>query len=415
MEFLGQFPLIPEILGYRISHRVRTRVPGSVQTTTTFGHQRISETSSRLAPRFRRSLRVVTVSFLGRRHLSKSPCRDLNIVGNMQRHHGGADRDRLGHTPSSITHQPLSISFDDLLGSAHHPISNAVARDGVGGHCDDGYRSHLGEGVAGFTRTWRRVLLPPTWGRSGYRLERLEHVAQCGIHLGDSSDGRWSDGLRWPVAPACFQTVDNPIRAVPRRGHDHHARNSGHPMNRGKRNGYSLRDLKSGDSRAWSWLVAEFSGKIVGYATRMGARDPEEVMSATLETVATRIADFEGNESQMRSFIFSIAHARIVDDLRKATRRSEVSIENTLTLLEADEPNEDTFSDPDLLNALSRLPEDQRRMLELRYVVGLSTKETADAIAKSEVATRVGLSRAFARLKELLVDDLRSSSEEVLS
>ncbi|MEC8503877.1 MAG: sigma-70 family RNA polymerase sigma factor, partial [Actinomycetota bacterium] len=179
--------------------------------------------------------------------------------------------------------------------------------------------------------------------------------------------------------------------------------------------GYSLRDLKSGDSGAWSWLVAEFSGKIVGYATRMGARDPEEVMSATLETVATRIADFEGNESQMRSFIFSIAHARIVDDLRKATRRSEVSIENTLTLLEADEPNEDTFSDPDLLDALSRLPEDQRRMLELRYVVGLSTKETADAIAKSEVATRVGLSRAFARLKELLVDDLRSSSEELLS
>ncbi len=206
-------------------------------------------------------------------------------------------------------------------------------------------------------------------------------------YLGDISDGQWSDGLRWTVSPACFQTVDNPIRAIPRRGHGRQTRNSGYPVRRGRRNGYSLRDLKSGDSGAWSWLVAEFSGKIV----------------------------VEGNESQMRSFIFSIAHARIVDDLRKATRRSEVSIENTLTLLEADEPNEDTFSDPDLLDALSRLPEDQRRMLELRYVVGLSTKETADAIAKSEVATRVGLSRAFARLKELLVDDLRSSSEEVLS
>ena len=390
-------------------------MPGSVQTATTFGHQRISETSSRLAPRCWRSPRVVTVSFLGRRHLSESTYRHLNRVGNMQRHHGGADCDRLGDSPPSVTDQPFSVGSDDLVGRAHHPINNAVARDGVGGHCDDGYRSHLGEAVAGFTRTWRRVLLPPTWGGSRYRLDSFEHVAQCGLLLGDISDGRWSDGLRWSVAPACFQTVDNPIRAISRRGHDRHARNSGHPMKRDGRNGYSLRDLKSGDSRAWSWLVAEFSGKIVGYATRMGARDPEEVMSATLETVATRIADFEGNESQMRSFIFSIAHARIVDDLRKATRRSEVSIENTLTLLEADEPNEDTFSDPDLLNALTRLPEDQRRMLELRYVVGLSTKETADAIAKSEVATRVGLSRAFARLKELLVDDLRSSSEEVLS
>ncbi|MGA0036628.1 MAG: RNA polymerase sigma factor [Ilumatobacteraceae bacterium] len=183
-------------------------------------------------------------------------------------------------------------------------------------------------------------------------------------------------------------------------------------MKRGTRYGYSLRGLKAGDGNAWSWLVAEFSGKLVGYATRMGARDPEEVMSATLETIANRIADFEGNEAQMRSFIFSIAHARIVDDLRKATRRSEVSIENTLTVLEADEPNEDTFTDPDLLEALERLPDDQRRMLELRYVVGLSTKETADAIGKSEVATRVGLSRAFARLKDLLVDDLRASSQE---
>ena len=415
MEFLGQFPLIPEILGYRISHWVRARMPDSVQIETTFGRQRIGDTSSRLAPRYWRSLSHVTVYFLRGCYLSKSADRHLDSAGDLQRHHGGTDDDRLDYSPPSVTNKPLGFAPDDPGGRTRHPISGAVARNGVWGHCDDGYRPHLGEGVAGFSWTRRRVLLPSTWGRSRYRLECLGHVVQCGLRLGNNGTNRWSDGLRWHVAPACFQTVDNPVRPVSRRGHNRHARNSGHPMRRGGGNGYSLRDLKAGGNSAWSWLVAEFSGKIVGYATRMGARDPEEVMSATLETVATRIADFEGNESQMRSFIFSIAHARIVDDLRKATRRSEVSIENTLSLLEADEPNEDTFSDPDLLNALSRLPEDQRRMLELRYVVGLSTKETADAIAKSEVATRVGLSRAFARLKELLVDDLRNSSEEVPS
>ncbi|MGA0355940.1 MAG: sigma-70 family RNA polymerase sigma factor, partial [Ilumatobacteraceae bacterium] len=114
----------------------------------------------------------------------------------------------------------------------------------------------------------------------------------------------------------------------------------------------------------------------------------------------------------LRSFVFSIAHARIVDDLRRNTRRSEVSIENTLDLLEADEPNEETFSDPDLLAALERLPEEQHRMLELRYVVGLSTRETAKAIGKSEVATRVALSRAFAKLKDLLSEELRAESSE---
>lgn len=169
---------------------------------------------------------------------------------------------------------------------------------------------------------------------------------------------------------------------------------------------YSLSALKRGDADAWSWFVAEFSAKVVGYASRMGARDPEEVMGAVMETVARRVGEFEGNESQMRSFVFSIAHARIVDDLRRSTRRSEVSIENTLTLLAADEPNEDTFTDPDLLDALNRLPDEQRRMLELRYVVGLSTKETAEALGKSEVATRVALSRSFNKLKGLLRSEL---------
>ena len=177
----------------------------------------------------------------------------------------------------------------------------------------------------------------------------------------------------------------------------------------------SVRALKRGDSSEWSRFVGDIGPKIVGYAHRMGSRDPDEVMGATLEAVARRIGEFEGGAGDLRSFVFSIAHARIVDDLRRNTRRSEVSIENTLDLLEADEPNEETFSDPDLLAALERLPEEQHRMLELRYVIGLSTRETAKAIGKSEVATRVALSRAFAKLKDLLSEELReeSSSEGV--
>ncbi len=180
---------------------------------------------------------------------------------------------------------------------------------------------------------------------------------------------------------------------------------------RRRRERMGVRGLKDGDPTAWSWLVAELGPKIIGYANRMGVRDGDEVMGATFEALARTIGTFEGSESQLRSYVFSIAHARIVDQLRRTTRRSEVSIENTLALLEADEPNEETFNDPDLLAALGRLPEDQRRMLDLRYVVGLSTKETARALDKSEVATRVAISRAFSKLKELLVADLQGEGD----
>ncbi len=43
-------------------------------------------------------------------------------------------------------------------------------------------------------------------------------------------------------------------------------------------------------------------------------------------------------------------------------------------------------------------------MIELRYVIGLSTRETALAMGRSEVATRVALSRAKAKLRGLLDD-----------
>ena len=179
-----------------------------------------------------------------------------------------------------------------------------------------------------------------------------------------------------------------------------------------RRGRVTVRALKKGDASAWSLLVAELGPKITGYANRMGARDGDDVAGATFETLARTIGTFEGSESQLRSYVFSIAHARIVDQLRRSTRRSEVSIENTLVLLEADEPTEETFSDPDLLAALGRLPEDQRRMLDLRYVVGLSTKETARAVGKSEVATRVAISRALSKLKELIVANLREGGDD---
>jgi len=69
--------------------------------------------------------------------------------------------------------------------------------------------------------------------------------------------------------------------------------------------------------------------------------------------------------------------------------------------------------DPELEWAMSQLSDDQRAMLHLRYVIGLSTKDVAKSLGKSEVATRVALHRSSTRLKELLEGE--SFSEEVSS
>jgi RNA polymerase sigma-70 factor (subfamily 1) len=55
-----------------------------------------------------------------------------------------------------------------------------------------------------------------------------------------------------------------------------------------------------------------------------------------------------------------------------------------------------------LQEALAVLPEEQREVLRLRYVEGLATKEIAQKLGKSDVATRVLLTRLVHRLQELL-------------
>ena len=55
-----------------------------------------------------------------------------------------------------------------------------------------------------------------------------------------------------------------------------------------------------------------------------------------------------------------------------------------------------------LLEALATLPEDQREALRLRYVEGLASKDIAARLGKSDGSIRVMLSRALARLNQIL-------------
>lgn len=55
-----------------------------------------------------------------------------------------------------------------------------------------------------------------------------------------------------------------------------------------------------------------------------------------------------------------------------------------------------------LLTALESLSEESREAIRLKYVEGLNSSEIADQLGKSDVAVRVLVSRAMAKLQELL-------------
>jgi len=65
-----------------------------------------------------------------------------------------------------------------------------------------------------------------------------------------------------------------------------------------------------------------------------------------------------------------------------------------------------------LLEALDKLPEEQRTALRLRYIDDLPSKQIAERLGKTDAAVRVMLTRSLKKLHELLGDDtMRASSK----
>jgi RNA polymerase sigma-70 factor (ECF subfamily) len=58
-----------------------------------------------------------------------------------------------------------------------------------------------------------------------------------------------------------------------------------------------------------------------------------------------------------------------------------------------------------LMAALATLPQEQREALQLRYVEGLPSKDIAERLGKSDGSVRVMLTRALARLQQMLAGE----------
>lgn len=167
----------------------------------------------------------------------------------------------------------------------------------------------------------------------------------------------------------------------------------------------SIEELRVGNGPAWSWFVSEFGSPVSHYARRLGHPDPDEVSGATMEIVVRRIDRFEGGQPELRSFVFSVAHARIVDELRSSQRRREVVVPEPPECVDHIYGVGATRFCPEIQDALGHLSGKQQHLIRLRYVEGMSTREVARSVGESEGATRVGLSRGLHKLRELLIRD----------
>ena len=148
---------------------------------------------------------------------------------------------------------------------------------------------------------------------------------------------------------------------------------------------------RAGDAEAFSQIWAALAGRVLGYFRAYGCRDAEDLTSETFLAAFTRMGDVVGDGAAFRTWLFSVAHHKRVDDVRRRSRHAapvpyEPELDRRLTS-PADEPALAAESG-DVVSMLADLPPDQRDVLTLRFVADLSLEQAATALGRSVGAVK---------------------------
>ena len=169
-----------------------------------------------------------------------------------------------------------------------------------------------------------------------------------------------------------------------------------------------LEAARTGADWAWAELYRELAGPVAGYLVSRGAGEPEDLTSETFLQVARHVHAFTGNLSQFRSWVFVIAHRRLLDDRRRSRRRPQmVEMENETPAGDVEDEAVERLVTAEMRAAFEQLSDPQRDVLALRIIAGLSLSETADVVGKKVGAVKALQRRAIVSLQAKL------DSEEV--
>ena len=114
------------------------------------------------------------------------------------------------------------------------------------------------------------------------------------------------------------------------------------------------------------------------------------------------ISSCRGKEDKFSPWLYRIAHNQMVDEIRKKQRRPSLEIENVEGIGDLESSVEGHLEQQELLEVIGLLPQNQRRVIILKFIEGMNNREIANIMVKSEGAIRVLQMRALATLRKQL-------------
>ncbi len=167
-----------------------------------------------------------------------------------------------------------------------------------------------------------------------------------------------------------------------------------------------VREAASGDPHAFREVYGALAPKVLTYLRARGVEDPEGLTSEVFLGVYPRLAGLTGGAAGLRTLVFSVAHARAVDDARRRSSRpvsfsynpdDDVRTHESAELLAVT-----SLEAERALELMDRLGDDQRTVIMLRIIGDLSLAETAEVTGKTIASVKQLQRRGLVRLRSLM-------------
>jgi RNA polymerase sigma-70 factor (ECF subfamily) len=171
---------------------------------------------------------------------------------------------------------------------------------------------------------------------------------------------------------------------------------------------------RRGDEAAMSALYRYLAPIVIGYLRGQGERDPEGLTGDVFVAVVRGLPRFEGDAADLKAWVFTIAHHRLIDARRRRARQpDQVVSDATIEALGHQVAGHESeiverMNAAPVLAALERLSPDQRATILLRVIADLSVERTAEILGKRPGAVKTLQRRALAALR-------REISQEAVS
>lgn len=175
---------------------------------------------------------------------------------------------------------------------------------------------------------------------------------------------------------------------------------------RGTELGRLVTEARQGSIKAFDDIYRSLAGQVASYLRWHRATDPDGLTNDVFAQVHRNLPRFEGDEQGFRSWVFTIAHHRMIDDRRRANRQprlqDDLSVEEHMGLGDVEDDAFAVLAHDRVRDLLAVLSPDQRDVVLLRIIADLSVEEVARMLDKREGAIKALQHRALAALRRHL-------------